>query len=284
MKKKRPGRDLNPGRGLDSALIDYRKVKREFIKYLEQKKLHPDTAQRYIHYLDKYLTKPIRSQEDVFEIMNSCERGYNWLARSIRNLINFYVEVKGLDETVAEKLKKACKMKPTGVRAIFISDNEIVEAWENHVINQPDDIRILFKLLVYSGVRASHAVPLLNTFDRSQLIEIEEKGIARYPILEFSKGQKRGYFAYIPLEFAREELRRIKISYRDYTERARYKRVSANTIRKWHYNFMIENEVPESVADFIQGRKPASVGAMHYLAVARQADRLYSRLVNEFPI
>ncbi len=275
---------MNPGRGLDRAIIDYKKTKKEFIKYLEQKKLHPDTAQRYIHYLDKYVTKPIRSQKDIFEIMNSCERGYNWLARSIRNLINFYVEVKGLDESIAEKLKKACKMKPTGVRAIFISDDEIVEAWENHVSKQPEDIRILYKLLVYSGIRASHAVPLLNTYDKQQLIEMEDLGIARYPILEFSKGQRRGYFAYMPLEFAREELRGVYISYRDYTERARYKRVSANTIRKWHYNFMIENGFPESVADFVQGRKPASVGAMHYLAVARQADKLYSQLVDKFPI
>ena len=156
-----------------------------------------------------------------------------------------------MDEAVAEKLKKACKMKPTGVRAIFISDDEILKAYEHLTRTQPEEIIILFKLLVYSGIRAVHAIELINNFDRSQLIEIKEKSIARYPILEFSKGQKRGYFAYIPLEFAREELRRINISHRDYTERARYKRVSANTIRKWHYNFMIENGFPESVADFI---------------------------------
>ncbi len=32
------------------------------------------------------------------------------------------------------------------------------------------------------------------------------------------------------------------------------------------------NNVPESVADFIEGRAPESVGSMHYLAKVKQAD------------
>ena len=35
---------------------------------------------------------------------------------------------------------------------------------------------------------------------------------------------------------------------------------------------MILNEVPESVADFIQRRASITVGSMHYLAKVKQAD------------
>jgi intergrase/recombinase len=42
---------------------------------------------------------------------------------------------------------------------------------------------------------------------------------------------------------------------------------------------MIELEVPESIADFIQGRVPRRVGAKHYMALARQASKFYPRYV-----
>ena len=44
---------------------------------------------------------------------------------------------------------------------------------------------------------------------------------------------------------------------------------------KWFYNFLILNNIPESVADFIEGRAPESVGSMHYLAKVKQADYWY---------
>ena len=46
-------------------------------------------------------------------------------------------------------------------------------------------------------------------------------------------------------------------------------------LRKWFYNFLILNNVPESVAYIIEGRAPESVGSMHYLANVKQADYWY---------
>ncbi len=134
-------------------------------------------------------------------------------------------------------------------------------------------------MLVYSGIRLSQAVEMLANFDVQNLIVIEEKGIARYPIISTSKGNKRGFFAYMPADFAKK-LRKIEISYSRAKDLIKHERVSANTIRKWHYNFLIMHGVPPEVADFIQGRRPANVGAMHYLAKARQADEFYSKIVN----
>ena len=47
-------------------------------------------------------------------------------------------------------------------------------------------------------------------------------------------------------------------------------------LRKWFCNFLILNNVPESVADFIEDRAPESVGSMHYLAKVKQADYWYN--------
>jgi intergrase/recombinase len=43
-------------------------------------------------------------------------------------------------------------------------------------------------------------------------------------------------------------------------------------LHKWFYNLLIYNNVPESVADFIEGRSSANMGSMHYLAKVKQAD------------
>jgi intergrase/recombinase len=40
---------------------------------------------------------------------------------------------------------------------------------------------------------------------------------------------------------------------------------------------MVELEVPESVADFIEGRVPKSIGAKHYMVLRRQADKFYGK-------
>ncbi|MDH5690215.1 MAG: integrase, partial [Candidatus Bathyarchaeota archaeon] len=48
-------------------------------------------------------------------------------------------------------------------------------------------------------------------------------------------------------------------------------------LRKYAFDKMIELEIPESVADFIEGRVPQRIGAKHYMALARQAEKYYPR-------
>jgi len=57
----------------------------------------------------------------------------------------------------------------------------------------------------------------------------------------------------------------------------KWKFVAAKYLRKFAFDKMIELEVPESVADFIEGRVPKRIGAKHYLALARQSGKFYPR-------
>ena len=43
---------------------------------------------------------------------------------------------------------------------------------------------------------------------------------------------------------------------------------------------MIELEMPESVADFIEGRVPRTIGAIHYLELRQKAIHFYPRYCN----
>ena len=51
----------------------------------------------------------------------------------------------------------------------------------------------------------------------------------------------------------------------------------AKYLRKYAFDKMIYLEIPESIADFIEGRVPQRIGAKHYLALARQSAKFYPR-------
>ena len=88
---------------------------------------------------------------------------------------------------------------------------------------------------------------------------------------------------YLP-KFIYDKLKIITNTY--HALRQRYKEheptFSLKYLRKWNYNFLLYNNVPESVADFIQGRSSKSVSANHYLAKSQQADFWYGKIANKF--
>jgi len=53
--------------------------------------------------------------------------------------------------------------------------------------------------------------------------------------------------------------------------------VRCKYLRKFAFDKMIEVDIPESVADFIEGRVPTRIGAKHYMALARQTGQKYGR-------
>jgi len=209
----------------------------------------------------------------------SIESGRNWFVRAVRNLLNFAEEREDLSLEYIAKLRKVLKIKQAGVREVFITTEELIEAYNSI----RDEFKPAFKLLVYSGIRLSHAFGLLINFDP---INLQVKGkIARYPISFASKGKKKGYWAYMPKEFARElEDYKPYKNYWTYVKGLKYNRVDANSIRKWHLNKLIELVVPESIADFIQGRASLTVGSTHYLNKTKQADNWYSRIVDSLKV
>lgn len=59
----------------------------------------------------------------------------------------------------------------------------------------------------------------------------------------------------------------------------RFKVVSYKYLRKFAFDTMTSEQlnIPESVADFIEGRTPKSVGARHYMLLKRKAVQFYPR-------
>ncbi len=73
----------------------------------------------------------------------------------------------------------------------------------------------------------------------------------------------------MPKDFASEELRKVSVTELGIKSYFRKRDFSAKYLRKWNYNFLILNGIPESVADFIQGRALITVGSMPFKTYIR---------------
>jgi len=116
----------------------------------------------------------------------------------------------------------------------------------------------------------------MNNFDESKLTAVN--GFYRYRIGEF-RGFKSVYYAYFTNESLRlmgengEKILRGNAS----KYYSRFRLLQPKYLRKFAFDKMVELGIPESVADFIEGRVPRRIGAKHYMSLMRQADNYYGR-------
>ena len=200
-------------------------------------------------------------------------------SRGLRNFFN-YCEDEEIDYVVGysiEKWRRFVKIRKSGVMEVYVTDDEIKEAYEAC----PEDVKTVFQLLAYSGSRLSHVHKMLQSFDEKKIIV--DGDVAYYPTASFSEGTKNMFQVFFPTSFIPKLKNIDKVyCYCTFMKKIRYKRVCAKTIRKWHLNVMVKEGVTESLADFIQGRASTTVGSAHYLNKVKQAKDEYGRIMEKF--
>ena len=119
----------------------------------------------------------------------------------------------------------------------------------------------VFSVLALSGIRIMELVKMMKEFDKKN--PIVNRDIEKYP-LNYFRGHKKAFYVYMPKELA-ISLEKIGLNDDTISHYFSYLGLAPKYLRKWQYNFLIYQGVPEEVVDFIQGRSPESVGSMHYL-------------------
>ena len=128
-----------------------------------------------------------------------------------------------------------------------------------------------------SGLRLVEAVKVIREFESAEQIN----GFYRVALGEF-RGSKQAYYAYLT-ESTYQMLALLDNAGRQLNARLatdyyrRFGIIRPKYVRKFAFDKMIELEVPESVADFIEGRVPKRIGAKHYMVLRRQADKFYNK-------
>jgi intergrase/recombinase len=251
--------------------------KARFEEWLRHKKITDITKRDYLNALLKFFENRIISKPIDFRDISLKDKE----ERGLRNLLNYF-EDEEMDEICGyslEKWRRFVKIKKSGVVEIYVNDEEI----KNGYNDCPTEMKPIYKLLVYSGNRLTHVHQMLKSFDKHNIIIDGE--VAHYPTSFLSSGTKSTFHLFFPTSYV-PELKKICSlkSYCSALKDIKSGRVTAKTIRKWHFNNMIREGITESVADFIQGRASTTVGSAHYLNKVQQATDQYSRIIGKFPI
>jgi intergrase/recombinase len=248
-----------------------------FKDWLNAKDVSKTTKRDYYNALKRFFsTESVQKPQDFrkLDLRDKEERG-------LRNLLNYF-EDEDVDDICGytiQKWRRYVKIRKSNVFEVYVTDEEIQEAYESY----PEDLKPIYKLLMYSGNRLSHIHKMLKNFDERNIV-VDGK-VAHYPSSAFSSGTKKTFQIYFPSSFITTLKSIDKVyGYDYYAKRIRHNRVCAKTIHKWHLNLMIKEGVTESLADFIQGRAPATVGSAHYLNKVQQSKEEYRKIIEKFVI
>jgi intergrase/recombinase len=205
------------------------------------------------------------------------------LVNGLRNLFNFY-EAQGLAEKPwLDLLRRNLPKTSIGVDLRIPSEEEVIESLKR-MANMDKGKRFLavYNLLLDSGLRLTEAVRFFNALKLGEVKLERHDGFYIAP-LGYFRNTKLAYYGFIT-EFTLKIIKEADdkpLTYNGTAGKAKkqFKAVNGKYIRKFVFDQMTSEQlnIPESVADFIQGRTPKTVGARHYMKLKRKAIQFYPR-------
>ena len=255
--------------------ISWLTLRRGFVDYLKSQAYSSDYQSDLIHYLDQYITC-IESPADIISIFSRVKSGRRHLWLGLRVLFN-YLEILGVDNDYLNLLRKALPKVKCGIDLNVPSEEDILKSLRM-LRAVPPKYAALHNILLDSGLRLIEAVKILTESSKAE----EVNGFIRIAIGEF-RGSKQAYYGYLTKETYSmlQQVNSEPIKVRTASHYYYLNRILApKYLRKFAFDKMVSLDIPESVADFIEGRVAKRIGAKHYMALRRQADNFYGRYAN----
>lgn len=272
-------------------VLSWPETRELFLQYVEFKRYEPANARNMIGYLDRFVKQPIKEPLDVMQPFSPLTAGQrHHLNRAMRAWFKC-LEINrpnGQFKEFLEGLRKAIPKDEIGID-IKVPEEEQIVSDLTRLASDPLKYQVAYNLLLDSGLRLVEVVKLLNDFPEAERLE----GFYRCPVGLF-RSSKQAYYCYLT-EYTFKQIMRLKEDGDPASLERRLKEsFTKDSIDMWHKkhnytrpkylrkfaNDMMTSErlnIPESVADFIQGRVPKSIGAKHYMKLKRKADQFYPR-------
>jgi len=274
-----PGIGFKPMRTLRSTdsqgevPIIWKSIRGDFTVNLKSKRYNEEYQASMLRYLDKYFTA-ISSPIDIMRHFAKLEKGQRQLWLGFRTVSNF-LEATGYNIETLTIYRKALPTFTCGIDLKVPEEAGIVQALSKLKNARPEYIA-LYNLLIDSGLRLIETAKVIEQVESAEQIN----GFYRIALGEF-RGSKQAYYAYMT-KTTYDQILPLKgelLNVRHATDyyRRKFSVISPKYLRKFAFDKMIELEVPESVADFIEGRVPKRIGAKHYMVLRRQADKFYGK-------
>jgi intergrase/recombinase len=251
-----------------------------FVQYLQFKRYEPRNARNLLGYLDRLVKQPIKAPVDVMQLFSPLTAGQrHHLNRALRAWFNC-LEINRPEKEFKDfldALRRAIPKDEVGVDINVPDESQIISDMRR-LSNKSLRGQAAYNLLLDSGLRLVEVSKLLSSLPETEKLE----GFYRCPVGLF-RGSKQAYYCYMT-EYTYQLVKRVAgasrfsdiyIAYwfrkHDFTRPKYIRKFVNDTITSEKLN------IPESVADFIQGRVPKSIGAKHYMQLKRKADQFYPR-------
>jgi len=259
-------------------------VKAKFMEWMRANERDEDYIRECVRYLDKYM-RPIRSPADVVAMFAACKGGRQHLDRAFRNLLKFYRKILGYPKSFIEDLKEAIPTIRTG-QDTYVPTEEAIIRTLKALRHAPFKYYLYWWVPLVTGIRVKKdAIRLITEADLSKAERIKTPHGAYYFLeLGWVRKTKATFVACLP-DFIYDMImafreRGEKLTYIG-AIRFRQKRMphieAPNSMRDFCYNKLLELGMPESAADFLNGRGPRTIGGKHYMDKIRQIKAFYPR-------
>jgi len=205
------------------------------------------------------------------------------LVNGLRNLFNFYQTQGLVDKQWLDLLRSNLPKTSVGVDMQVPSEAEIVESLKRMAeMDRGKRLFGVYNLLLDSGLRVAEAVKLYNALKFAEVNLERQNGFYIAP-LGYFRNTKLAYYGFIT-EFTLKIIEKAEnkpLTYKGTTGKAKkqFDAINGKYLRKFVFDIMTSESlnIPESVADFIEGRTPKTVGARHYMQLKRKAVQFYPR-------
>ncbi|NLB77155.1 MAG: hypothetical protein GX799_11955 [Crenarchaeota archaeon] len=263
--------------------IDWRREAAEFAEYLEAQHFNGAYTKSIVRQLERWV-QVIHEPMDIVKICTKLTDGQKHnLNRALSALFRFY-ELKGVDPNYLAALRKAIPKDNVGVDLNVPTEADIIANLAKLYAAAPK-YRAFYSLLLDSGLRLTEAARLIAELNNGTVNPVEVNGFNGNSFIRctlgYFRGSKLAYAAYFTphtLQLIRSVNEKIDESAAShYAYKMGY--LAPKYLRKFAFDTMISEKfsIPESVADFIEGRVPKKIGAKHYTALLKQADGFYPK-------
>ena len=195
--------------------------------------------------------------------------------KMIRLILNYCEKKELLTTNQLIQCRKKIKNHKSGIDNHVPTDQEIQQTLSQLSTSN----QIVYLMYLVSGVRKVEGSYLLANIDKLKTQEID--GFVKVT-MNYLRHNKNSYFCYLPLGVYSKLLvnhKRLSVSSLE-RELKTKNLIPIKYCRKWFYTKCIELGIPESIADYYQGRTARGVGNNHYLSRQLLADQNYSKMVS----
>jgi intergrase/recombinase len=193
--------------------------------------------------------------------------------RLVRLLLHYLDDKELISNEQLLLIKKKMKNIKEGVDNHVPTDQEVQQTLSQLSPNN----QLVYLVYLVSGVRKTEGDYLVKNVGSLKSQQFD--GFVKVT-MNYLRNTKNSYFCYLPTTTYEQLTNNKQLSVGSLeSEIKRKKLIPIKYCRKWFYTKCIELGIPESIADYYQGRSANSVGSNHYLSRQMLADKNYNKIV-----